>query len=65
MVKRKAFNAAPALHAFVGNLVQSGNHANHGEVVRGGLRLLKHEDEQWRRGAGRRPLGRAGGLGMT
>lgn len=57
MIERKALNVSltPELHAFVSELVRSGNYANHSEVVRAGLRLLKHEEEQRRAGASHRP----------
>ena len=54
MIERKALNVSltPELHAFVSALVKSGNYANHSEVVRAGLRLLRHEEEQRRLGSG-------------
>lgn len=55
MIERKALNVSltPELHAFVSELVRSGNYANHSEVVRAGLRLLKHEEQHRQSGAGR------------
>lgn len=52
VIERKALNVSltPELHAFVSALVKSGNYANHSEVVRAGLRLLRHEEERRRLG---------------
>ncbi len=58
MIERKALNASltPELHSFVGELVRSGNYANHSEVVRAGLRLLKQDEAQRQRSV--RPTGK-------
>ena len=58
MIERKALNVSltPELHAFVSELVRSGNYANHSEVVRAGLRLLKHEEQRQGEAGRSRPM---------
>lgn len=48
MIERKTLNVSltPELHAFVGDLLASGGYGNASEVVRAGLRLLRHEERQ-------------------
>ena len=58
MIERKAVSVSltPELHAFVNELVEAGGYANASEVVRAGLRLLRHE-EAARRGLAAQGLG--------
>ncbi|MFK5595681.1 type II toxin-antitoxin system ParD family antitoxin [Methylobacterium sp. HMF5984] len=46
MIERRPISVSltPELHAFVSDLVASGGYGNASEVVRAGLRLLRHEE---------------------
>ena len=50
MSERKALSISltPELHSFVAGLVADGGYGNVSEVVRAGLRLLRHEEAQRR-----------------
>ena len=51
MIERRTLSISltPELHDFISQLVKEGNYNNSSEVVRAGLRLLRHEEGQRQR----------------